>query len=42
MEPASKRTMKGGKVPGGMNAVARNDIATTCAIDCAMSVPGRK
>jgi len=32
--------MKAGRVPGGMNAVARNVIAVTCAIDSAMSVPG--
>ena len=42
MEPASKRTMNAGRVPGGMNDVARNAIAVTWAIDWAISVPGWK
>ena len=40
IDPASNLTMNGGSVPGGMNDVARNAMATTCAIACAMSVPG--
>ena len=31
IEPASKRTMKGGSVPGGMNDVALNAMAVTDA-----------